>query len=92
MKTLSEHMRDYESVSKTSLVPRVPVIVRIDGRAFRTFTKGFKKPYDQLLAFIYRNERLPIVAILSIRNTVKGSKDYFSGVSKDGCIRVSIVG
>ena len=36
--------------------------------------------------------QIPSKAILSIRNVVKGSKDYFSGVSIDGCIRVSIVG
>lgn len=43
-------MKGYESVSKTSLVKRMPVAVRIDGRAFHTFTRGFNKPYDAVLS------------------------------------------
>jgi tRNA(His) 5'-end guanylyltransferase len=39
----------YEGVSKTKLIRRMPVIIRIDGKTFHTFTKGFKQPYDELL-------------------------------------------
>ena len=39
----------YESVSKTKLMRRTPVAIRIDGKAFHTFTKGFKKPFDYIL-------------------------------------------
>lgn len=39
----------YEEVSKTKLMKRTPVAIRIDGRAFHTFTKGFNKPFDQTL-------------------------------------------
>lgn len=28
---------------------RTPVIIRVDGRAFHTFTKGFQKPFDDVL-------------------------------------------
>lgn len=31
------------------LVRRMPVIIRVDGRAFHSFTHGFRKPYDKLL-------------------------------------------
>lgn len=45
--TLSDRMKEcYENRSKTYLTRKVPVIIRIDGKAFHTFTKGFKKPYD----------------------------------------------
>lgn len=27
----------------------MPVIIRIDGKAFHTFTRGFKKPFDEVL-------------------------------------------
>lgn len=37
----------YEEASKTKLMKRTPVAIRIDGRAFHTFTKGFNKPFDQ---------------------------------------------
>ena len=39
----------YESVPKTRLVRRMPVAIRIDGKAFHTFTRGFQKPFDEIL-------------------------------------------
>ena len=39
----------YEQVPKTRLVRRMPVAIRIDGKAFHTFTKGFHKPFDDIL-------------------------------------------
>ncbi len=39
----------YEQVPKTRLVRRMPVAVRIDGKAFHTFTRGFAKPFDDIL-------------------------------------------
>lgn len=37
---------NYENRAKTYLTRRVPVIIRIDGRAFHTLTKKFVKPFD----------------------------------------------
>lgn len=34
---------------KNVLMRRTPVIIRVDGRAFHTFTKGFQKPFDEVL-------------------------------------------
>ena len=39
----------YESIPKTRLVRRTPVAIRIDGKSFHTFTRGFKKPFDKIL-------------------------------------------
>ena len=39
----------YEQVPKTKLMRRTPVAIRIDGKAFHTFTKGFQKPFDEVL-------------------------------------------
>lgn len=39
----------YEGVPKTKLMRRVPVAIRIDGKAFHTFTRGFQKPFDSVL-------------------------------------------
>jgi tRNA(His) 5'-end guanylyltransferase len=39
----------YEQVPKTRLVRRTPVAIRIDGKAFHTFTRGFGKPFDEVL-------------------------------------------
>ena len=47
---LGKRMKNnYENVSKTSLIRRMPVMIRIDGKAFHTFTHGFKKPFDKVL-------------------------------------------
>lgn len=39
----------YEEVPKTRLMRRCPVIIRIDGRSFHSYCKGFKKPFDEVL-------------------------------------------
>lgn len=39
----------YEQVPKTKLVRRMPVAIRLDGKAFHTFTRGFQKPFDEVL-------------------------------------------
>lgn len=39
----------YEAVPKHRLIRRMPVAIRIDGKAFHTFTRGFKKPFDEVL-------------------------------------------
>ncbi len=39
----------YESVPKISLMKRCPVIIRVDGRAFHTFLKGFRQPFDDIV-------------------------------------------
>lgn len=38
---------NYESRSRTFLTRRIPVIIRLDGKAFHTYTKGLDKPFDQ---------------------------------------------
>lgn len=47
---LGKRMKEfYEQVTKTRLVRRMPVAIRIDGKAFHSFTKGFKRPFDEIL-------------------------------------------
>ena len=46
---LGDRMKGYENVNRNYLTRRVPVIIRIDGRAFHTFTRGFKRPFDEIL-------------------------------------------
>lgn len=47
---LGKRMKEYyEAIPKTKLMRRTPVAIRIDGKAFHTFTRGFKKPFDRLL-------------------------------------------
>lgn len=49
---LGRRMKEfYEQVPKTRLMRRCPVIIRIDGKAFHSFTKKFKKPFDEVLIY-----------------------------------------
>lgn len=50
IKTLSDRMKDYEAVSDYKLIKKTPVIVRIDGKAFHTNTRGLDKPFDDILS------------------------------------------
>lgn len=47
--SLKNRMLYYESVPKLRLMRRTPVIIRLDGVAFHTFTRGFNKPFDTVL-------------------------------------------
>lgn len=47
---LAKRMKEYyEKIPKTRLMRRCPVICRLDGRSFHTFTRGFKRPFDDVL-------------------------------------------
>jgi len=48
--SLGDRMKCYERVPQLQLTRRTPVIIRIDGKAFHTFTKGFNRPYDVVLS------------------------------------------
>lgn len=48
---LDDRMKQYEYVSRTYLTRRLPVIIRIDGKAFHSFTKGLNKPFDDIFCF-----------------------------------------
>ena len=64
---LGKRMKEnYEQITKYRLTRRLPVIVRIDGRAFHTLTRGFKKPFDPIL-------------MQSMRETMKYLCEYVQG-------------
>lgn len=51
---------NYENITRNYLTRRMPVIIRLDGKAFHTFSKGFEKPFDFILveAMQYTTEEL----------------------------------
>ena len=56
---LGKRMKEfYEQVPKTRLMRRTPVAIRLDGKTFHTFTKGFKRPYDEILMRSMQNTML----------------------------------
>lgn len=49
MKSLGERMKEYERVSRNFLMRKNPVLIRLDGKAFHSFTKGMTRPFDDIL-------------------------------------------
>jgi tRNA(His) 5'-end guanylyltransferase len=47
--SLGDRMKTYEKASRTYLTRRTPVIVRLDGAHYHSFTRGFHKPFDDVL-------------------------------------------
>jgi tRNA(His) guanylyltransferase len=43
---LGNRMKEYENVSRHYLTRRMPALVRLDGKAFHTFTGGMQRPFD----------------------------------------------
>ena len=46
---LDKRMKRYEAASDVVLTRRMPVILRFDGSHFHTFTRGFQKPFDEIM-------------------------------------------
>jgi len=44
--SIGDRMKRYEDVPRTSLTPRMPMVIRVDGRAFHTYTKRFKRQVE----------------------------------------------
>ncbi len=47
METLSNRMKKYEFINRNYLIKKIPVIIRLDGRSFHSFTRGCNKPFDK---------------------------------------------
>jgi tRNA(His) 5'-end guanylyltransferase len=58
--TLGERMKEYEMQSRTRLLRRTPVIIRLDGKAFHTWTRGLDRPFDKELMQIMKNTMLTL--------------------------------
>lgn len=48
--SLGDRMKKYENAYRNYLPERMPVIIRIDGAHFHTYTKGMGKPFDKDIA------------------------------------------
>jgi tRNA(His) guanylyltransferase len=56
VESLESRMKDnYEHSYRIKLPRRMPVIIRLDGKAFHTFTRRFKKPFDEDLMDMMNN-------------------------------------
>ena len=67
---LGKRMKSYEKVAQSYLYKRTPVIIRLDGKAAHTFTKGFDKPFD--MRFINAMQRTMLDLCMGIEGAVFG--------------------
>ena len=89
--SIGTRMKSYEDAQKTYLTRRMPVMIRVDGNAFHTFTRGFERPFDSIMAF---NEAFSDVItekisedIMKVHNDEEAEKVkdyYFKYVKKCG--------
>ena len=47
--SLGDRMKGYERIQSLQAMRRTPLIIRLDGRAFHTFSQGLTKPFDPVL-------------------------------------------
>lgn len=47
--SLGNLLKLYEGKDESNLLPGIPIVIRLDGRAFHTFTANLKKPFDEIL-------------------------------------------
>lgn len=59
---LSDRMKGYEFVTRQYLTRRMPVIIRVDGKAFHTLTRGCERPFDSHLAQIMDETAQALIA------------------------------
>lgn len=66
---LGDRMKaNYEDRARHYLTRRTPVIVRVDGRAFHTFTQHCKKPFDPTIV------NLMVASAMAVFNNAQGCK------------------
>lgn len=53
--SLGDRMKGYENIARNYLTRRIPTIIRVDGKAFHTFTRGMEKPFDRILMTTMQN-------------------------------------
>lgn len=46
---LGDRIKRYEAVTHHTATARTPLMIRVDGRAFHTFTRGMDRPFDESL-------------------------------------------
>jgi len=60
--TIGDRMKEsYENRYRLYFPNRLPVIIRIDGKAFHTYTKGLNRPFDKIFMTAMQNTTLDLV-------------------------------
>lgn len=62
--SLGNRMKAYENIERRYLPRRAPLIIRIDGKSFHSFTKGFDRPFDDSFLDCMRATMLHLCEII----------------------------
>jgi len=81
MPSLGDRMKRYEQTFHHTLLRRMPVMIRVDGKAFHTFTRGLNKPFDNKFIYAMTN-----AAILSASNMQGFKAGYIQSDEATFCI------
>jgi len=99
--TLGDRMKRYENITRLQLPPRTYTLLRIDGRAFHTWTRGLRKPYDEVLMNIMDKTAIALceevagaqfayvqsdeISILAVDFLEIGTQSWFDGLVQKWC-------
>lgn len=65
MSDLGDRMKLYEDMNRQTIMPRMPAIIRVDGRAFHSLLRGCKKPFDEDVVSAMNEAALALVREIS---------------------------
>lgn len=60
--SLGDRMKSYEAPYMQRTVPRIPMVIRVDGSHFHSFTRGFAEPFDPVLIASMQETMLDLCA------------------------------
>lgn len=66
--SLGDRMKAYENIERRYLPRRAPLCIRIDGKSFHSYTKGFDRPFDESFLWCMR------MTMLSLCEHMMGAK------------------
>lgn len=81
--SLGDRMKRYEAVADATLMRRAPAIVRVDGKAFHSLTRGMQKPFDPEFSFCMVNAASALVLELQGAKLAYVQSDEISVVLTD---------
>ena len=82
-KSIGDRMKRYELSSQQYLTRRTPVIVRVDGKSFHTFTKGMDRPFDLKLSASMINAAISTCKVIQGCKLAYGQSDEVSFLLTD---------
>jgi len=80
---LSDRMKTYEGVFKSHIMPKTPAIIRVDGKAFHTWTRGLATPFDEKFYACMAKTAVALVKGIQGATIAYGQSDEISIFIKD---------